>query len=100
MIQALRRRLTVLFTLLTSLVLLAALVFAWGLACRQNRLSQQQSLSAAFSSVSERLQNGTVISDLWLAQLEAQYDCIVYIEDNGMPFHFPARGHPKRRATC
>ena len=95
MIQALRRRLTVLFTLLTSLVLLAALVFAWGLACRQNRLSQQQSLSAAFSSVSERLQNGTVISDLWLAQLETQYDCIVYIEDNGTPFHFSGSWTPE-----
>lgn len=94
MMRALRRRLTLLFTLLTSLVLLAALVFAWGLARRQQILVQQQALVSAFASVSERLQSGSVVSDVWLAQLEAQNRCVVYIEDNGSAFHFSGSWAP------
>ncbi len=89
MIRRLRRRLTLIFTLLTLLVLAvvlaATVVVAWaGQEARQKALLVQ-SLDHAL----DLIQVGGVVSDAQLAELEQQLQGAVILEDNGVPLHFP-----------
>mgnify|MGYP007090395371 CR=1 FL=1 len=67
MLTALRRRLTLLMTALTSLVLAGALVVTWNYAAAQYRTAAETLLTQNFSAIVDRLDSADSVSDAWLA---------------------------------
>ena len=95
MLNRLRRRLTALFTVLTSLVLGVALIVTWSLAGSQYRAGVETLFISSFRSLSDTLENGVSVSDSWLGKQEAASRCLIYIEDNGAPLHFDGVWQPQ-----
>ncbi len=90
----LRRRLTILFSLLTAVVLAAALA----LTCR---MAQNEYLAGAdllfgnlVYAVEDAVTGNSMIRDSWLAEQETTGRVVVYIEDNGCPLAFPGGWMP------
>lgn len=88
MIATLRRRLTVVFTALTALVLAAALMVTFFLARAQYEAGQQALFDSVLNNVLDKLTQGGAVSDVWLARQEAASGSLFYIIDNGAPLHF------------
>lgn len=69
MLTALRRRLTLLMTALTSLVLAGALVVTWNYAAAQYRTAAETLLTQNFSAIVDRLDSADSVSDAcWLTR--------------------------------
>ena len=49
------------------------------------RRSSDESLLGAASVVAARLAGATTLADSWLTEQEQAYDCVYYLEDNGVP---------------
>lgn len=95
MVKKLRHRLTWIFTILTSLVLAAAMCLTYYLASQQYQTSAEVYFSSSFSTLVDKLMNNDEISDVWLAEQEASSLSVIYIEDNGTPLHFPGAWQPQ-----
>ena len=76
MLTALRRRLTLLMTALTSLVLAGALVVTWNYAAAQYRTAAETLLTQNFSAIVDRLDSADSVSDAWLADQEHNSGCL------------------------
>ena len=85
MMRSLRLRLTGLYALLSALVLAAALVAGALLEARDLRQAGDESLLDAAAAVAARLAGATTLADSWLAEQEQAYECLYYLEDNGVP---------------
>ena len=85
MMRSLRLRLTGLYALLSALVLAAALVAGALLEARDLRQAGDESLLDAAAAVADRLAGATTLADSWLAEQEQAYECLYYLEDNGVP---------------
>ncbi|MDD4851218.1 MAG: hypothetical protein PHO10_11060, partial [Gemmiger sp.] len=90
MLKPLRRRLTALFTVLTALVLSAAIGFAGQLAARQQVQAANNLLATTFAAIQDRFAGTNTVSDHWLARQESENGCLLYLEDNGAPLAFSA----------
>ena len=88
MLTALRRRLTLLMTALTSLVLAGALVVTWNYATAQYRTAAETLLTQNFSAIVDRLDSADSVSDAWLADQEHNSGCLLFLWDNGAALHF------------
>lgn len=88
MLSALRRRLTLLMTALTSLVLAGALIVTWNYAAIQYRTAAEALLAQNFSAIIDRLGSADVVSDSWLAEQEHAGSCLLFLRDNGAALHF------------
>ena len=77
MLTALRRRLTLLMTALTSLVLAGALVVTWNYAAAQYRTAAETLLTQNFSAIVDRLDSADSVSDAWLADQEHNSGCLL-----------------------
>ena len=88
MLTALRRRLTLLMTALTSLVLAGALVVTWNYAAAQYRTAAETLLTQNFSAIVDRLDSADSVSDAWLADQEHNSGCLLFLWDNGAALHF------------
>ncbi len=78
MLTALRRRLTLLMTALTSLVLAGALVVTWNYAAAQYRTAAETLLTQNFSAIVDRLDSADSVSDAWLADQEHNSGCLLF----------------------
>ena len=85
---ALRRRLTLLMTALTSLVLAGALAVTWNYAAAQYKTSAEMLLAQNFSAICDRLDSADSVSDSWLAEQEHTGRCLLFLQDNGAALHF------------
>lgn len=85
---SLQRRLIILFTGLTALVLTVALCITYTMACAQVRASEQALLFSTFTALEDKLRYQNIISDPWLIQQEITAHSVIHIEDNGEPLHF------------
>ena len=81
MLTALRRRLTLLMTALTSLVLAGALVVTWNYAAAQYRTAAETLLTQNFSAIVDRLDSADSVSDAWLADQEHNSGCLLFLWD-------------------
>lgn len=88
MLDHLRRRLTILFSLLTAAVLAAALTAT----CR---MAQNEAVSGAdlvfantVSAIENAVSENNLVRDSWLASQEAAGRLVLYLEDNGQPLAF------------
>lgn len=88
MLNALRRRLTLLMTTLTALVLAGALIVTWNYAARQYQTSAEMLLAQNFSALCDRLDSADSVSDSWLAEQEHTSRCLLFLQDNGAALHF------------
>ena len=88
MMAALRRRLTLLMTTLTALVLAGALAVTWQYSAAQYETSAEAMLAQNFSSLCDRLNSSDTISDSWLAEQEHQNRLLIFLQDNGAALHF------------
>ena len=88
MIAALRRRLTLLMTALTALVLAAALVVTWNYAAAQYSTSAEMLLEQNFSALCDRLSSAESVSDAWLREQEYNNRLLIFLRDNGAALHF------------
>lgn len=95
MIRSLRLRLTGLYALLSALVLAAALVAGALLEARDLRQAGDESLLDAASAVAARLTGATTLADSWLTEQEQAYDCVYYLEDNGVPLEHTGKNGSK-----
>lgn len=88
MISRLRRRLTLLMTAMTALVLAGALLVTWRLSEEQYRRSAEQLFENNFSSLCDRLADADSVSDVWLAEQEQGTECLLFLKDNGASLHY------------
>lgn len=88
MIHKLRRRLTLIFTALTSLILCLLLFVAYSMSMQQYTAGADALYQTTVTTVVTKLQTENTIRDLWLASVEAEYSCVIHIEDMGVPLHF------------
>lgn len=91
MLRALRRRLTLLFTALTALVLAAALLVSWQLAAQQYRQGNEALFSGTLAALCDRLAGAGLVEDSWLGEQEVAARCTLLLQDNGTPFAFAGR---------
>ena len=85
MIRALHRRLTLVYALLSALVLAVALGIGGALEARALLASDEESLFEAAEAVANRLTGQNRLEDSWLSAQEQAYGCLFYLEDNGVP---------------
>lgn len=94
MFHDVQRRLTILYTTMTGLILavLLACLFMW------NINSKEQGETFAFHnlwlSMNTHVQMDTILGHSFLAQTEAAGRSIIYIEENGTPLLFPGAWTP------
>lgn len=100
MMRSLRLRLTGLYALLSALVLAAALVAGALLEARDLRQAGDESLLDAAAAVADRLAGATTLADSWLAEQEQAYECLYYLEDNGVPLEHTEKNGSAALLTC
>lgn len=88
MLRRLRRRLTIIFTVLTGVVLGAMLSITYLMAQQQYSSSMDMLHQTTVTSIVIKLQTERSIKDLWLATLETDSRSIIHIEDKGVALHF------------
>ncbi|SDM81737.1 sensor histidine kinase [Acetanaerobacterium elongatum] len=88
MLCRLRRRLTIIFTVLTGVVLGATLSITYLMAQQQYSSSMDMLHQNTVTSIVIKLQTERSIKDLWLATLETDSRSIIHIEDKGVALHF------------
>ncbi len=95
MIQKLYRRLTLLFTGATSLVLLLLLCVAFFYQYHGMDSRTDTAFSNQLADLKSKLQLDSGIADSWLARMEAEKKYIIYMEENGRPLFFPGSWKPR-----
>lgn len=94
MIQKMQKRLTLLFTAATGVILTLALLLAFFYQSR-TKLRQNDTLFQNYLlDFTHRIESGTGFSDDWLAKTEADAKLIIHIEDNGNPLFFSGSWNP------
>ncbi len=88
MIKKLRRRLTLLFSLLTCAIFIGLTAIAWYLAVNQYQTNYNTAYSSEFNTLKNHLTTTNIIRDSWLAERELTGVCIIHIEDGTTPLHF------------
>lgn len=90
MFPKLQRKFVLLYTvttgLITTLVLSAAFLFYLSSQKNQQKTAFQDQLF----SLTSTLQSGNQFADSFLAQAEQKHQLLIYIEENDIPFSFPA----------
>lgn len=85
MLRRLRVQITLLAVLLTGAVLTGALLFAFGVTCRQYTDSRRSAFEAAVTQLQYQWDRYDQLDGDWLAQLEAQNGMKVLLTENGKP---------------
>lgn len=95
MIKKLRRRLTLLFLIPTSLILslILLVLFFWQASLTRNE--QAVNLQNQILNLTYQLEGAYFFSDDWLAGLEYDYRMIIHIEDNRVPLLFSGSWSPR-----
>lgn len=88
MLNSIRKRLILLYTCSTGLILTAVIIFVAVITDRQLTRSQLNAFQNNYITINQNVQRNQVISNLWMAELETKNQLIIHIEDNGVPFLF------------
>lgn len=94
MLESLRRRLTLLFSLLTAAVLGAALALTCRMAQSEARAAADLLFANTVASIEDTVTGSGLVRDSWLARLEAEGRLVIAMEDNGLPLAFPGGWTP------
>ena len=95
MIRKLRRHLTLLFAIPTSLILslILCVLFFWQFS--QIRNEQTISMQNQILNLTYQLEGTYFFSDDWLASLEHDHRLIIHIEENNVPLFFSGSWEPR-----
>ena len=85
MLQSLRKKLTLLYTVSTGFILTAVLLFVMINNQFQLNAEKKNSFFNIFSTVSKYVQINNEVSHLWMSETEARNHLVISIEDNGTP---------------
>ena len=88
MLNSIRKRLILLYTCSTGLILTAVIIFVAVITDKQLSRSQLNAFQNNYITINQNVQRNQVISNLWMAELETKNQLIIHIEDNGIPFLF------------
>lgn len=94
-ILTLRRRLTCLYTVTTSLILTLVLAVSLLARVRDTRQSQLEDFYDLWNSLQYRIQSDHSISQTYLAQTEAAHSSIIHIEENGTALLYAGSWSPR-----
>lgn len=94
MFRTAQKKLTILYTALTGIILLLllALIFYRNITVREQQ--EITDFNNLWFSASSRLQSDSYISDSYLAQTEVMNRSVIYIEENGLPLFFSGAWTP------
>ena len=95
MIQKLRRHLTLLFLIPTSLILSLILFVLFFWQASLTRSEQAVNLQNQILNLTYQLEGAYFFSDDWLASLEYDHRLIIHIEDNRVPLLFSGSWTPR-----
>ncbi len=88
MLNSIRKRLVLLYTCSTGLILTAVIIFSAVIMERQLVRSRINSFQNNYITINQNLRMNQEISHLWMAEMEIKNHIIIHIEDNGTPFLF------------
>ncbi len=91
----LRRRLTVLYTVTTSLILTLVMAVFLLMRIRETRQAQMEDFYDLWNSLQFRLQSDTTISQGFLAQTESDHKVVIHIEENGTALLYNGSWQPQ-----
>ncbi len=91
----LRRRLTVLYTVTTSLILTLVMAAFLIMRVRETKQGQMEDFYDLWNSLQFRLQSDTTISQGFLAQTEADRRVVIHIEENGTSLLYNGSWQPQ-----
>lgn len=94
-ILTLRRRLTCLYAVTTSLILTLVLAVSLLARVRDTRQSQLEDFYDLWNSLQYRIQSDHSISQTYLAQTEAAHSSIIHIEENGTALLYTGSWSPR-----
>lgn len=94
MIASFTRRLTILFTAATSVILTLVLCLSFFYQIKIARLQELDSFENQFLDLTHRLESSSSLTDDWLAQIETDGRFIIHIEDNRTPLFFSGSWEP------
>lgn len=94
MLHKLKIRLILLNTVITGLILSAVMIGVCRLNLSQFKENRYEGFLNIRDSILYNLENEQIIRDSWLANLEANSNLIIHIEDNGTPFLYNGYSYP------
>lgn len=94
MLNSLKKKLILLYTVSTGLILSATLLFVMLNNNQQLIKDKNFNFRSNFSTVSKNVQMDSNFSHLWLSQLEVNNHFIIHIEDNGIPLLYNGAFYP------
>lgn len=94
MFKDVQKKLTVLYTTLTGLILmvLLACIFMWNITAREH--GESAAFQNLWLSVSSHLQMDSALSHSYLAQTEAANRAVIHVEENGSPLLYSGSWNP------
>lgn len=87
-IKKLRLKLFILFTSLTSIVLLCMLIVTFDMLRKQYSYSQEKIIETEMTNIKDKILSDKSVYDSWLSFQEVITKSIIYIEDNQSPLFF------------
>lgn len=99
MLDHLRRRLTILFSLLTAAVLAAALTATCRMAQNEAVAGADLVFANTVSTIEDVVSENNLVRDSWLASQETAGRLVLYLEDNGQPLAFSGGWTPSDDRT-
>ena len=94
MIDELRKKLILLYTLTTGIILTSVLVLVLIVISRQAVRNQKDVFQNNFITVTQNFPNSNEVSNLWLAEMETRNRLIIHIEDGGQPLWYKGAWRP------
>ncbi len=94
MLNSIRKRLILLYTCSTGLILTAVIIFIAVITDKQLLRSQINAFQNNYVTINQNVQMNNEISNLWMAEMETQNHLIIHIEDIGAPFLYQGSWKP------
>ena len=92
--KILRKRLTRLYTITTGALLLLVMAAFFLSSVKEARDGQLEQFQMIWNSLSSRFQSSNAITHGYLAQTEADYQTIIHMRENGIPFLYQGSWTP------
>lgn len=94
MLNKLRARLILFYTVITSFILSVVVLGACYMNVAQLKQSDRNRFSVLLDAVEYKLQTEEEVTHTWLSEIEASERLIIHLEENAAPFFFKGSWHP------
>lgn len=94
MLHKIKRKLIILNTVLTGIILSVVVIGAGYINLAQIKNNNRKDFAELRDTIVSKLQSETSISNSWMSKLEVKHNAIIHIEDNGVPFFFKGAWNP------